>query len=365
MKDQFLGSDEAVVCLDPQTDATLPSGASRREFLKALGAAGVGAMVLPASGLIAQTAPPANRANPRRIDVHHHMYPPEYVKRRGSVGSGSKWTPAASIDQMDKYGITTAIASITTPGIFFGNLEETRSLARICNDYGAEMVRDHPGRFGLFAVLPLPDPDASLREVEYAYDTLKADGIVLLSSYGGKYPGDPAFTPVFEEMNRRKAVVFLHVTVPPCCTSLVPGGPSSMSEGDFDLTRTIQSFLLNGTFSRFPDIRYIVCHSGGVLPVMAGRIQDRFPKDRADRIPNGIFYELKRLYYEVAHATFPAPLGALTKFVSMSQILFGTDYPPEPIETTTKPLAEFGFSARDLQAIDRGNAERLFPRLKG
>jgi len=214
------------------------------------------------------------------------------------------------------------------------------------------------------AALPLPDQEGSLREIEYAYDVLKADGIGLLSSYHDQYPGDPAFVPVFEELNRRKAVIFLHVIVPPCCGNLVPGGPSSMSEGDFDMVRCIESLMLNGCFSKFPDIRYIVNHSGGAVPVLAGRIQDRFPKDRLAGVPGGVMGALKKLYYEVAHATYPAPLGALTKFVPTSQMMFGTDYPAEPIETTTKPLAEFGFSARDLAAIDRGNAERLFPRLK-
>lgn len=349
--------------LDPKKIAPFTSGASRREFLKALAAAGAGVMV-PAGGLIAQTAPPATRAKLGRIDVHHHLNPPIYTQHPGIPGASWNWTPAKSIEQMDKYGIATAITSISTPGIWFGDVQETCSLARAINEYGAQMIRDFPGRFGLFAVLPLPDQDGSLREIEYAYDVLHADGFGLLSSYRDKYPGDPAFVPVFEESNRRKAVVFLHVTVPPCCGQLVSGAPSSMSEGDFDMTRAIESLLVNGTLSRFPDIRYIICHSGGTVPVLAGRINDRFPKGSLDRVPHGVLYELKKLYYEVAHATYAAPLAALTKFVPTSQVLFGTDYPAEPMETTTKALADFGLSAQDLEAIDRGTAERLFPRLK-
>ena len=361
MKPFSFGSGNAAAGPDQEEGRGFASGASRREFLKVLAAAGAGAMV-PASVLMAQTTPAA-RAKLGRIDVHHHHNPPEYIKV-SQISRRWSWTPATSIEQMDKYGIATSIVSITTPGIWFGNVDQTKHLARLSNEYGAQMVKDYPGRFGLFAALPLPDVDGSLKELEYAYDTLHADGVGFLSSVGGKYLGDPAFFPVLEELNRRKAIVFLHVTVPECCGNLVPGGPSSMSEGDFDMVRCLESLMLNGTFSKFPNIRYIVNHSGGAVPVLAGRIQDRFPKDRVAGVPGGVMNTLKSLYYEVAHATYPAPLGALTKFIPTSQMMFGTDYPAEPIETTTKPLAEFGFSAQDLAAIDRGNAERLFPRLK-
>ena len=363
MKHHGWGSGDAAVDRDQQKGASFASGASRRAFLKALAAVGAGAIV-PASGLIAQSNRPAARANRRRIDVHHHMQPPEYVSRRRQQGTNRNWTPARSMEDMDKHDTATAIASITTPGVWFGDAQEARSLARICNEYGAQMVRDHPGRFGLFAAVPLPDPEGTLREIEYAYDVLKADGVGLFTSYGDKWLGDPAFVPAFQELHRRKAVVFVHVTVPTCCQNLFPGSSGFRAEVDFDTTRTVESLLVNGTLAKFPDIRFIFVHSGGTLPVMAGRMNDRFPKDRPDIAPSGVLGELKKFYYEVAHATYAMPLAALLKFVPVSQILFGTDYPVEPFETTTQPLAEFGLPARDLQAIDRGNAERLFPRLK-
>src|ERR1019366_1430625 len=136
---------------------------------------------------------------------------------------------------------------------------------RKSNDYGAQLVKDYPGRFGLFAALPLPDQDGSLREIEYAFDVLKADGIALMTDYGDKWPGDPAFVPVFDELNRRKAIVFVHPTAPNCCTSLIPGTTGSWLEYLFDTARAITSFLVNGTFARFPDIRFIFCHSGGTM----------------------------------------------------------------------------------------------------
>jgi predicted TIM-barrel fold metal-dependent hydrolase len=340
----------------------VPSGASRREFLRTLAAVGAGAM-LPVSGLVARAASQTLLARTGRIDVHHHIATPEWSKVSG-VGANWKWTPAVSIEQMDKYGIATSVMSVTQPGVWYGDVEQGRRLARDCNEYMAKMVRDYPGRFGMFTAVPLPDQDGTLREIEYGYETLKADGVGLLTSYDDKWLGDPAFVPAFEELNRRNAVVFIHVTGPNCCKNLVPGSRATMSEYDFDTTRTVISMLVNGTFSRFPKIRFILVHSGGTLPVLAGRIHDRFPKDRLDRVPDGVLPELKKLYYEVAHATYGPPLAALTKFVATSQMLFGTDYPAETIETTIDPLAQFGLSAKDLHAINRGNAEGLFPRLK-
>ena len=364
MKQHGFGSGDPAMDWCRRQGVSLAPGASRREFLKALAATGAGGM-LPASGLLAQTARPASRANPRRIDVHHHMQPPEYLRLRRQQTTNRNWTPAKSVEDMDKNGTATAIASVTTPGVWFGDVQEGRSLARVVNEYGAQMVRDYPGRFGFFAVLPMPDPEGSLREIEYAFDVLKADGVGLFTSYQDKWLGDPTFAPAFAELNRRRAVVFVHVTVPICCQNLFPGHSGFRAEVDYDTTRTVESLLVNGTLAKCPNIRFILVHSGGTLPVLSGRINDRFPKDRPDLAPDGVLGELKKFYYEVAHATFAMPLAALTKFVPISQILFGTDYPVEPFETTTKPLAEFGFSARDLQAIDRGNAERLFPRLKG
>jgi predicted TIM-barrel fold metal-dependent hydrolase len=265
---------------------------------------------------------------------------------------------------MDKYNIAVSMLSITQPGVWFGDAEKAKSLSRACNEAMAQAVRDNPGRFGLFCAVPLPDQDGSLKEIEYAYDTLKADGVGLMTSYGDKWPGDPAFVPVFEELNRRNAVVFIHANGPSCCQNLIPGITPTMAEFDFDTTRCVESLLVNGTLSRFPNMKLIFVHSGGTFPVLAGRLNDRFPKDRMDKVPNGVLYEIKKLYYEVAHATYAAPLAALTKFVPTSQILFGTDYPAEAVQTMIDPLAQFGLSAKDLQSINRGNAERLFPRLK-
>jgi len=308
-------------------------------------------------------------AGPGAIDVHQHYQAP-------FAGSdGSRWSVTRVLELMDKNGIATVIISGGSYGdqVYTGT-ESGRTMARKLNDYAAKIVSDHPKRFGFFAVIPYPDADASLKEIEYAYDTLKADGVGILSSIGDKWPGDAAFLPAFQELNRRKAVAFIHPFVPKCCRDLIPAGEASV-ERDFDTTRAVTNLLYSGTLAQLPDIRYIINHSGAAVPVMAGRIKDRVPgassypaKPQTDGVtpktPKGVFYELRKLYYECAHAAYPAAMAALTKFAPSSQYLFGTDYPAEDPASTLNELKTAELSPEVLRALYRGNAERLFPRLK-
>jgi 6-methylsalicylate decarboxylase len=360
--------DEAASAADP---ICTRDNATRREVLKTLSLSAAG-VALSAKNILATSIFQSAPAKPGRIDVHNHMLPPFYQKIRKAEAPGMSnarnpamrdWTPALAVEAMDKNGIATAITSLAVGGVSF-NGPAARALARDGNEYGAKMVSDYPGRFGLFAALPLPDHDASLQELAYAFDTLNADGIALLTDYGDKWPGDPQYVPVFEELNRRKAVVFVHPTVPTCCATLVPGVTPSLTEYLFDTTRAITSFLVNGTFTRFPDVRFIFCHSGGTAPVLANRINTLLPKEISDKLPDGVLGEFKKLYYDVANATSPSPLSALTDLVPSSQILFGSDFPFVAIETTTGPLEQASLSASQVQALNRDNAERLFPRLK-
>jgi predicted TIM-barrel fold metal-dependent hydrolase len=358
---------------DPENQVrpSFTSSASRRQFMKSLGALGATAILPGAAGWMPQTAPRAASVQASRIDVHHHMLSPTYLSRSGparvnprSDPALANWTPARALEEMDKAGIATAMLSIPTGGIPSNQAgEQARTLVRDSNEYGAQMVRDYPGRFGLLASLPLLEQDASLREIEYAFDTLKADGIALMTDYGNKWPGDPAFAAVFEELNRRKAVVFIHPTAPGCCTNLIPGVPASWIEYDFDTTRAITSMLVNGVFTRFPNVRFIFTHSGGTIPVLAKRIADMFPPEISDRAPNGVESEVKKLYFDIANGANPSSLAALTKLVPISQLLFGTDFPMVRISITVDGFREYGFSPKDVQAINRGNALRLFPRL--
>lgn len=274
------------------------------------------------------------------------------------------WTPARSLAEMDASGVMTAIVSISTPGIWLGTVQDARSLARQCNEYAAKLVADYPGRFGFFAAIPLPDTEGSLREIAYALDVLKADGIGLMTSYGDKWPGDPTYSAVFDELNRRKAVVYFHPTAPMCCANLMPHVPQSTTEYPHDTTRAVTSLLFSGAFTRLRDVRFVFAHAGGTIPMLAGRIARRTAvKEIADKLPNGVEYELKRLYYEIAGAADRSAMAALTNLVPMSQILFGSDYPWLRVRITADGMTGVGLSPADLGAVSRGNAVRLFPRL--
>ena len=332
----------------------------RRGFLKALAMTGAAAALPP--NLRSQEKVNRLTARGGAIDVHHHYRPPV----EGAVGN-PKWSAQMSLEQMDKFGIAVSLLSMTQMREqLYDGTEKGRKLMRLCNDFAAKLMQDHPTRFGLLAGLPFADVDGSLKEIEYSYDTLKADGIGIYSSTGDRWPGDPMFDPIFQELNRRKASVLIHPATPNCCKGLATGLPESMIEYDFDLTRAAASLMAGGVLHKYPDIRFILVHSGGALPVFAGRIRSRYPKDakHAEFIPNGMIPELQKFYFEVAHATFKYPLAALLAFAEPSHILFGTDYSPEAIETTVNELPASGLTKAQLQAIERGNAERLFPRFK-
>lgn len=336
--------------------------AERRRFLTGLAALGAGA-VLPGCQSVAP-----ERAAPYRIDVHHHLAPPGFIKEIVARKTGQRplmeWTPARSVEAMDKAGIATAITSISEPGVWYGDSTKARALARECNEFGARMMRDYPGRFGQFASLPIPDVEASLREIEHALDVLKADGICLLTSYGGKYLGDPAFAPVMDELNRRRAVVFTHPVRADCCRNLIPGVGENVIELGTDTARTITSLLVNGTAARCPDIRFIFSHAGGTLPALTGRIVQlhRANKNFAGHHPDGPVTQLRKFYYDTANASNPWALAPLLKLVPLSQVVFGGDFPLRSPEANVKELTEL-LSAAELRAIQRDNPLALLPRL--
>src|SRR2546426_4926226 len=212
-----------------------------------------------------------------RIDVHHHLFPPAYIAKLVEAdhylarGVARQWTPQVSLEDMDAAGVATAITSITAPGFAIVAPELRFKLNRECNEYGARMARDHRGRFGLFASLPLPDVERSLEEIGYALDTLKADGIGLLTSYGNKWLGDPAFAPVMAELDRRKCVVYVHPTAPECCRNLPPGVPEWGIEFPVATTRTIASPPFSRTGERCQDMKIIFSHGGGTMPFLTER----------------------------------------------------------------------------------------------
>jgi 6-methylsalicylate decarboxylase len=353
----------------------------RRRFLTQIGGmTALAATALLCKGRAWAEAPAAPTA---WIDIHSHYAPPDWVnfiaanQGRGMLGNTSflstfkGWTPAKSIEQMDQAGIATSIVSLTTPGIWFGDsvasVDATRQLARQCNDYGAKMVADFPGRFGLFAALPLPDVDGSLREIEYALDTLKADGFGLLShyseTYGEKLLGDPTFAPVFEELNRRKAVVYVH--------RKIAAEPYEIF--GWDVHRTILSLLKpnaagaeSGFSPRFPEIKFIFCDAGGTMPFLVRRsTAPTSPPGTAADSENGLPKAVREFYYGTGRSNNAGTMSTLKQIVPVSHILFGTDYPFAQVANEARGLRECGvFSAEELQAISRNNALTLIPRLK-
>jgi len=313
---------------------------------------------------------------PRIIDTHHHIYPPRYVAQNlqrllddASVLPASayqNWTPGLALEQMDKAGVATAITSITSPGIWFEDGEAARARARDCNEFGAQMARDFPGRFGMFAAIPIPDTDGSLKEIEYALDVLKLDGIGLLTSYKGQLLGDPAFDRVFDELHRRKAKVFVHPTMS-CCGNVFPGVSGPTIEFPVDTGRCIASLLLRGTFARCPDIKFFFSHGGGILPSIVqrvvGAVRSMTPEERAARVPKGPEYEIQRQFYDLASvAVNPAGMAAVLKLFPITQITFGSDAPFGSTTVIAEAITKLGLSEGDLRAIQRENAVRVFPR---
>ena len=330
-----------------------------------------GAAAWAAAAALPGSATAQARRDPRRIDVHHHILPPRYLDRirAGLVGSTpyadevAKWTPAGSLEQMDRWGIATAILSNAGTWREFST-DEARSLVRYSNDYAAQMRVDHKGRFGIFAAVPMPDVDGALKEIDYAYASLKVDGVQLSTSYGDKWPGDPAFDPLFEELNRRKAVVFIHPTAPGCCARLIPGIPAPTVEFMFDVTRCITSMLFRGTFTRFREIRFIFTHDGAALPMLAERITRNASvvKSAGFASKEAALNELKRLHYDITTSVSRPALNALRALVPVSQMLFGSDFPYLKPSETVPGLEAYGFRPEELAAINRGNAETLFGR---
>jgi predicted TIM-barrel fold metal-dependent hydrolase len=341
--------------------ASAPANPARRNFLAGgLAALGLGGFAVPAATQAA--------SEKTRIDVHHHYVPPVQGEAMGKHGGQApKWTLQSSLADMEKAGVTTAVLSLAPPGVWFGDVEEGRSLARACNEYGAQLRKDNPGRFGLFAAIPLPDTEGSLREIEYALDVLKADGIGLITSYGEKYLGDAAFVPVFEELNRRRAVVYTHPVNPACCTRLADGvGPSSI-EFATDTTRTIASLIFGkpGAAFQCPDIRFIWSHSGGTLPFLIGRFIREQVVRKDPRMPDGPEPIVRKYFYEIAQGNEPGQLAALLKLVPVSQLMFGSDFPYREAIEAGDGLAAYTFSDAERASINRETALRLMPGLAG
>jgi predicted TIM-barrel fold metal-dependent hydrolase len=311
-------------------------------------------------------APTFSRA---AIDVHHHFLPPFYKplakpwldKFATGVSAVLAWTPEASLAAMDEAAVGTAILSISSPGVHFGDDRQAAEVASACNDYAAGLCKSHPGRFQIFAALPLPDVDAAIREAERSLALEGCRGVGMLSNYSGGYLGEARFKPLFDWLNRRGAVVYVHPTDAPCCAGLVAELATPLIEFPVDTARTIASLLWSGTLSAHPDIRFIFSHGGGALPMVAERVIAMGfvePSLRA-KVPEGAPAALSRLYVDTASVTSPPAMAALMKWLPDGHILYGTDFPWGTLAASRGALARLGLPADRLAALESGNAAAL------
>lgn len=310
------------------------------------------------------------------IDVHAHFLTDFYLEQARGAGqdhpdglpSWPTWSATDHLAMMDRHGITTSILSMSSPGVHFGDDRAARALARSVNEAGAAVVAAHPGRFGLFAVLPLPDVEGSLIELEYSLDTLGADGVVLMTNAHGAYLGDESFEPLFAELSRHRAVAFLHPTSPACWHRTSLGRPRAMVEFIFDTARTVTDLLLCGVLERHPGAEVIVPHCGGALPVLADRIDAvRRIAAPTDSSPS-VVEQLSRLHYDLAGQPFPRQIPGLLNLVGADRLLYGSDYSWVPsagvgAQVAALHAADIPGGASSWEALTTANALRLFPAL--
>ena len=343
---------------------------NRRGALKSLGALGL----ISAGGVSSDWANAQDNSSNLhyRVDTHHHFYPPAYQKAwldyedKRNIPHFTRqvsWSVDSALADMDSAGVKKAILSMaSTPGVWFDlPIQDINQMVRSCNDYAAQMIKDHPGRFGLFATLTMVDVKSTLEEIAYVFDVLKADGVGLQTNYGDKWAGHTDYTPIYEELNRRKALVYFHPLAANCCGRLNTGTFPAVLEAPHDTSRAVVSLLLAGAFVKYKNIRWLFSHAGGTIPMLAGRINyfHGSAKNVNEFAPNGIEAELRKLFYDTANATHPASMSALLKLVPPSQVVYGSDYPYLPMNTQVKSLHELGFNELMLDMIEHSNAERL------
>lgn len=306
----------------------------------------------------------------RRLDVHYHVVMPG-SDLAGVAGGPADWTPGRAIEELDRNGVAAGFVS-SAAGWRSDSPTEARKSVRTWNEYVKRLGDDHPGRFGLLAALPLPDIDASLEEVGYAFDTLRADGIGLQTSYGELWLGDPVFVPLWQELDRRRAVVYVHPTDAPCSVGLsYMAAPvfGSWIEWPMNSARAMFSLLLNQVPRRFPNIRLIFAHDGGTMPMLVGRIQGMALNSRPDfpakvraAFPDGVAAEYRKFYFDTAQGYASVNFAAMRQLVPDSHILFGSDYPFFPIGAAVNGLTKLGLDLNVERMIEHDNAAELFRR---
>lgn len=307
---------------------------------------------------------PAEATRPSAIvDVHAH-FQPEVLRALGIPGPMGSWSVQKHLDDMAAAGVTRSVLSITTPGVPDSG-ERARTLARGINEDAARLAADHKERLGYFLALPMDNMDAALKELEYGLDVLKAPGVGLYTSYGDAWLGDARFDPLFQELNRRKTVVYVHPNTANCCGQLIQGIADTMVEYGTDTTRAIASYVYRGAARRFPDVRMIWSHSGGTMPFLMERFEftDRNPVSKA-QAPDGFKAAVSRFFYDIAQSTHAIPSQALKQLVPVNHIVFGSDFPFRTCLEHVQGLQSARvYTPDELKGIYAGNVERFLPEL--
>lgn len=310
-----------------------------------------------------------------RVDVHAHFLPEAYRTALAVAGFERvdgmpvpDWDADAHVALMDRLGIATSLLSVSSPGVHFGDDGTARSLARQVNEDGRRVVESHPGRFGLFGSLPVPDVGGAMEELDYCYDELEVDGVVLLTHVGETYLGDPVFEPLFDELERRRARLFIHPTSPLCWEQTSFGRTRAMIEFLFDTSRAVVNMVLNGVIARHPNIEVIVPHAGAALPVIADRVA-AFAFILEDLDPTAdVSRDLARLHYDLAGFALPRQLNAILALTTAEHLHYGSDYPFTP-DAVVAMLADPLNAIEEPSGVVPGglaaNTRRLFPRLEG
>ncbi|MGW5636487.1 amidohydrolase family protein [Streptomyces sp. NPDC003832] len=319
--------------------------------------------------------PDASGGPDELIDVHAHFVTDSYVAAARAAGhtqpDGMPGWPAWSAEEhlrlMDRHGIRTSLLSVSSPGTHFGDDTAARALTREVNEYAAEVVRAHPGRFGHFASLPLPDVDGSLAELAFALDELGSDGVTIETNAHGRYLGDPHFEPLWAELDRRRAVVFVHPTSPVHPETVAVGRPRPMLEFLFDSTRTVSDLVLTGVLSRYPGVRWVFTHGGGTLPLLADRIElfrTAFGGGSPDDLT--VQEQVARLWFDMAGTPFPHQVPALERSFGTERLLYGSDHCWTPGEAVGQQIASIDDavqpSGTTWRALTSANAARLLAR---
>ncbi|MPZ41128.1 MAG: amidohydrolase family protein [Rhizobiales bacterium] len=317
--------------------------------------------------------PKIARSMTSRLDIHYHFTPPEFIRQvraranfdaaRFSPADAAARTTSVMLDELERHQIDAAIASPPPPGAWFGNVVIARRLSRMWNEYAARIVHDHPSQFGFFALVTPPDRDGSLRELEYALDTLKADGVALVSNYDGQWLGDPKFDGFMGELDHRNAVVFVHPTALQASgLPLIANADLNpqMLEYPFDTTRTIVSILLAGIPKRYPNIRFIFAHGGGTIPYLAGRLSEIGLDGNPPR--NDLYASLRTLYFDTARVANKISLTALVAVAGKNRIVFGSDAPFFSPSDEIKLMSTMKVAGQSLLETAHKNAVTLFSR---